>query len=228
VILHSTGVLENSARVYKLSNGKKIVAFIPMHHIGKQEFYNDVAKKVDSFRKQNYEILYESLGIEKGTDSLTRDLSKRKIRKILGFLPTGYYNTETKTIMGKYKYRGKHELVNQPKYKYLNIDSSIAIKADVPLNILISEYEKHHGEITLSNCDYATDLKTKEYTCEKFEKTRRNKYYQSYVHDYRNKVLAQFVLNSKKDNITIVYGENHFEPLLIELKKTNPNWVKVK
>lgn len=42
--------------------------------------------------------------------------------------------------------------------------------------------------------------------------------------DYRNKHLANEVLKSQNDKITIIFGAKHFNGLMSELKAHNNNW----
>lgn len=44
--------------IITFSNKKKLVKYIPMHHVGKQNFYLSVKKLVDSFKKDGYVVFY--------------------------------------------------------------------------------------------------------------------------------------------------------------------------
>jgi hypothetical protein len=45
------GVFDKEAKEKRISNEKKELVFIPMHHVGKKEFYDDVKKKIDSLHQ---------------------------------------------------------------------------------------------------------------------------------------------------------------------------------
>ena len=49
--LKNAGIFDNRISVRKLSNDKKDLVFMPMHHIGKQAFYDDVKSQIDSLHK---------------------------------------------------------------------------------------------------------------------------------------------------------------------------------
>ncbi len=104
--LNDMGAFDEKVKIDNLSNGNKEIAFINMHHIGRKEFFNDVSAKVDSLQEQNYLIFYESVIEDKNRDSLLKDENRRKIRKIIGFIPEQHLDTVNNNVFGKYKYSG--------------------------------------------------------------------------------------------------------------------------
>ena len=218
--LKKTGVLDAKTELKIINNQKQNIIFIPMHHVGRLEFYDDVANKIDSLQNQGYTVFYESVADENQIDSLVMLTSVKKLRKIMRFFPQehkGYIDTTTNVIAGKLKYRGKHKLINQPAYAELNVDQSTALKADIGLTELINAFEKHNGTIKLDSCDLTTSLTGERYKCKKVKKRLMKIFEREYIIDYRNKFLAESIINSKKNKVLVVYGDAHFYGLYFQL-----------
>ena len=228
--LKKTGVLDEKSELKIIKSKKQKILFIPMHHVGRKEYYNDVANKIDSLQNQNFTVFYEGVIDSKETDSLTRKKSLLKLRKIMGFFPQGqkgYLDTTTNVIAGKIKYKGQYKLINQPSHKQLKVDSLNSIRADISLTELITEFEKNNGEIKLDSCDYQFSLKGKEYKCKKAKRSLRKIFEKEYVKSNRNKYLAERIFNSKKNKILIVYGDAHYTGLWYELYLLEKNYNNV-
>jgi hypothetical protein len=75
---------KSKAQVYTYNFNDKEIKFIPMHHVGKKSFYKSVTEKVIAFKKNGYTIYCEKVHADKEKDSITNDLAKRKVRKIMG------------------------------------------------------------------------------------------------------------------------------------------------
>lgn len=219
-IIKKLGVENEKTELNFIDNKEKEIIFIPIHHVGRKEYYNDIAHKIDSLQKLNFIVFYEGVAYDKRKDSLIRRKSFLKLRKITGFFPQGqqgYLDTTTNIIGGKIKYKGKHKLFNQPSYKQLKVDSLNSIRADVYLTQLINDFEKNYGEIMLDSCDYKTDFKDKNYKCKKIKRILRKKFENEYMKDYRNKYLAEQIIKSNNDKILVIYGDAHFFGLYLEL-----------
>ena len=114
IILKRAGILENKVTVEKISNIKKTVVFVKMHHVGTSDFYKDVKVKIDSLHLEGYIFLYEGVTLNIELDSLKMDTVKRKYRKLFGFglSNKGYLDTTDHSIMGN-RLGGLEELINQ-------------------------------------------------------------------------------------------------------------------
>jgi hypothetical protein len=224
--------VENEKTEFKfIDNKEQEIIFIPMHHVGRKEYYDDVANKVDSLQKLNYTVFYEGVVDGKEKDSLIRKKNLLKLRKIMGFFPQGqkgYLDTTTNIIAGKIKYKGKHRLINQPNYKQLKVDSLTSTRADVSLTELITDFEKNYGQIKLDSCDYRTGFKDKNYKCKKSKRSLRKKFTNGYVKDYRNKFLANKLFKSKKNKILVIYGDAHFSGLWYQLYLLDNNYTLIR
>ena len=230
-IINRLGVENEKTELKFIDSKAKEIIFIPIHHVGRKEYYNDIAHKVDSLQKLNYFVFYEGVVDDKEKDSLIRRKSLLKLRKIMGFFPQGqkgYLDTTTNIIAGKIKYRGKYKLINQPNYKQLKVDRLTSTRADISLTELITDFEKNYGQIELNNCDYKTDFTEKKYKCGKAKKKLRKKFKNEYIEDYRNKYLAEKLFKSEKNKILVIYGDNHFFGLYRELKLLDNKYTMIR
>ncbi|MEO8770273.1 MAG: hypothetical protein ABI402_09320 [Ferruginibacter sp.] len=229
IILTSFGTLEKSVSVKKISNTKKEVVFIPMHHIGKSEFYEDVKKVIDSLRREGYTLYYEAVKVNKENDSLQSDTLRRKMRQVVGADPFaavangGYLDTVNHTIFNK-KLRiiKKEHLVNQRSRIKLGIDTLRDTWADVYLSDLIPAYEKKYGNIVLTDCDFNTNLSDK-YSCQGNKNSERKMYA---LAGYRNEMIVDKILKDANTKIAIVYGSKHYSGILAMLQQKDSTWKK--
>lgn len=225
IALKRSGIFEAKSELFVIGNDQKKIIFIPMHHIGRKEFYDNVANKIDSLQKLNYTVFYE--GVNYGKDSLIRIKNLMKLRKIKGFFPQenkGYIDTTTNIIAGKIKYKGKYKLINQPSYGKLKVDSLTSIWADVSLTELITDFEKKNEKIILDKCDFSYSLKNENFKCKKTKNSLRKIFDREYAFGYRDKSLAETIAKSEKKKILIIYGSRHFWGFYFELKKIEKNF----
>lgn len=222
--LKRTGIFETSSELKIIENEKQKIIFIGMHHLGKKEFYKDVAKKIDSLQELNYSVFYELVTNQKQTDSLSTVRNIMKLRKLIGFLPDKHLDTTDNKISGGFKYKKKYNLINQPKYSMLNVDTLTALKADVSLIKLITEYEKKEGEIRLDSCDLLTKISNRNYKCKKVKKKILRNFKMKYLGDYREKYLAKKIYKSNKDKVLVIYGDSHFIGLYFKLAALDKNY----
>lgn len=229
LIFTHLGVLDEKQNPKVVSNGKKQVVYLPMHHIGKQSFYDDVKKKIDSLRKDGYVFYYEGLKLSTSEDSLVIDTLGKKLRKTMGLdifqlrSNGGYIDTSTGNFMGrKNSFVKKYNLVNQERAGTL-MDTTIDRRADVSLNDLIPALEAKLGPIPLDACDYSTPMGQK-YTCKKY----KLKDYSRAALEYRNKFIADEVRKDANLKIAIVYGAMHFKGLFEDLQAADSTWKKIK
>ena len=167
-----------------------------MHHLGKKEFYDDVAGKVEQFKKDGYVVYYELLGTSFNADSTERDVIRRKGRKIKGF-SGGYKDaSENRGMFKKY--------VEQPSYKDMGTDSN-DVRADIDYKILINEYEKKYGKIILDSIDLNTGFDAEYDRKQITDKSQ----YEYIIIDYRNDFLVHTIKNSTDRKILVLYGEGH-------------------
>ncbi|MEJ5268239.1 MAG: hypothetical protein WHW07_10625 [Bacteroidales bacterium] len=195
---------KKKAKVYSFKFENKDIKYIPLHHIGKNEFYENLKSKVVDFKTAGYIVFFEQISTEFTTDSLLKDTIRRKVRKIKGF--SGTYKEATEdTYFKKY--------VQQPSYQDLGVDSN-DIRADVDYLQFINEWEKVNGVIILDSVDFNTSFN------EKFNKGvfYTNKQYKRIVIDFRNDFLINKIKANDNKKILILYGEGHRKNFKKKLK----------
>ena len=152
------GVFDKEVSKKYISNGTKKLVFFEMHHVGKQEFYDDVKHDLDSLLGEGYKLFFEGVGLDKSIDSLTKDTLFRKVRKITGMdmnalsKNNGYLDTVNNKLAGKktsylakaaaavsvYKGSSKANWYAKTNEKYENALSAQGLKAEklvVPVDI---------------------------------------------------------------------------------------------
>ncbi len=230
MLLKKVGAFDENAITREISNGDKIIVFVPMHHVGKQSFYADVKRKIDSLHNNGYVVYYEGTKPDMNVDSLTADTLKRKLRMITGIDPVlankygGYVDTVTNTFMGsKSKYIKSEKLRNQPSAPALGIHLVKDVRADVFFSDIINAYELKYGKLQLTECDLQTPLGQK-YRC---KKTVKRKEKLDILLNSRNEFLSNAIVKEERKNMAVVFGAKHFKGLLKMLQEKDPAWKKV-
>lgn len=206
------GIYEDYAKVDKLVNDKKEVVFIPMHHFGTKSFYNDVNKKVDSLENLGFQFYTE------GTNTYMNDtITLLKLRKLteVPFSKNQINHLEAFNVYYNGKIKYKKELVVQPSYKILGIDSLKGRNVDVTSKDMIHYYESKYGELILEDCDYKTPLNEKP-TC---KSAVSKKQVDDAILHFRNAYVIEEVQKDTHQKIAIIYGAKHFIGIREELLK---------
>ncbi len=77
-------------------NKNRDITFIGTHHLGKEKYYNELKREIIDYKSQGYVVYYEILKTPTGLDSLTLDSVNRKLRRIVGFMPSvDFYDSVT-------------------------------------------------------------------------------------------------------------------------------------
>jgi len=200
--------------VAEFTNNNKTVEFIPMHHVGKPEFYNGVKEIIARCKSDGFIVYYEGTGMITGLDSATRDHYERKFRRMIGVYvdTTGYahYFHERGLFKG---------LIDQPRYYKLGIDSS-DVNVDVKKYKLVDVYEETFGPIKLEQIDTALRFDQIYPPVLKLPKEK----VMSIILDYRNQNLANYIQHSPDKKIVVIYGEEHLKGTYELLRKLDPAW----
>jgi len=226
IVYNAIGLEETSADYYMMSNGHKTFAYIPMHHVGTPDFYKSVAQLVDSFQNAGYQVYYEGVG-RQDADSLTIIQYKKKLRKAVGINIEEYYDTTTKKLAGMVTYKGKHTLMNQPKYEDLHVNMEKALNVDLSIIQIIDKYEAHQKPIELSPCDLQTDL-NQPYNCEELSIKEKRNFLTNYVIEMRDEHLYKNIVESDYDKILIIYGKKHYKGVKKKLIAADKSWKELK
>ena len=216
-VLHVIHLMhQKGARIVEMKSNNKTVEFIPMHHVGKKEFYDEVRDIVQAFKQDGFIVYFESSRMEPMKDSVALDGYERKFRRMLGlYLDTNGY-VHYLHDKGLFK-----KMVDQPKYRDLGVTGS-DLRVDIPKNKLVDAYENKYGKIELYQVDTATPLTGKYNTRLKLPKKK----VRDIIINYRNQHLADYIQNSKDKKIIVIYGEDHLEGVFEDLKKTDHSWKK--
>ena len=186
---------KEEASVYHYTLNDREIAFMPMHHLGKQEFYDDIKQTVADYKKQGYVVYYELIGTHFTKDSTLLDEVRRKARKIKGM--GGSFKSEMSSSMFE-KY------VQQPAYKDLGIEET-DVWADVDYLQLVNRFESGYRPIILDSTDLHTPFDAPYQREAYFTKDE----YQAIIIDYRNDYLIQKIVAGNDKKVLVLYGEGH-------------------
>lgn len=221
--MKSVGIYDDEIKLEKMSKDNGEIVLFGMHHIGKEEFYNDVKAKVDSLIKENYFFYIEGVNSQfTGKTNLTKEDSlvlidlAYKFRKINGKpLISKKLNTDYLTYFKENGIKIKENLVKQPSYLELGLTEINSKNTDLSLEKILKNYENKYGRVVLESCDYDTKFH-EESTCSK--KPDKKIYDQIMMQDRNNNVISH-VLIEKKPKIAIIYGKAHFVGIKDSLQK---------
>lgn len=205
-VVHSLiEINRKKANVYSYRMDGKEIKFVPMHHLGKKEFFDDVKNIVTTNKNNGFKVYFELVSSDFTTDSLLKDTIRRKARKLKGFSGT-YKEVAEDTYFKKY--------IQQPSYTELGTDDS-DIRADVDYLQLINQWEAVNGVITLDSIDIHTPFN------EKFSKGTfyTLKEYKKIFIGYRNEYLINLIKSNADNKILILYGAGHRKDFKKRLKK---------
>jgi len=221
--LKSVGVFDEKLKLEKLTTSNKEIVFFGMHHIGKEEFYNDVKTKIDSLIKKEFFFYLEGINSEftgktnlSPKDSLVLIDMALKFRKISGVpLISKKLNSDYLTLFKENGIKIKENLVKQPKYFELGLTEKESKNTDLSLEQILENYEKKYGKVILESCDF--DTKFHEETTCKTEPDK--KLYDEMMMSDRNNSVITHILKEKKSKIAIIYGKAHFIGIKDSLQK---------
>jgi|SRR5690606_3734640 len=198
--LKRKGLFNDTIHLAKVKKGDKEIVYIPMQHIGTVLFYKDVKHKIDSLKNNNYFFYLEKVNVE-----ITDTISIRKFKKMtnIPMVKNGYMDSMDSIVKTKLK----KELINQPTYEALGLDSLNSKNVDVSLKDMISYYESNFSEIILEPCDYKTSIYNRT-DCKNFKK---NTIFETeIIYNFRDKHIVDEIQNDNHNKIAIIYGKNHF------------------
>ncbi|CEN35077.1 hypothetical protein [Capnocytophaga cynodegmi] len=205
-LLLKTFAVTKSALKHKrvMVKGDREIIYIPMAHLGKQAYYDEVKAFVTEKRKQGYKIYYEAVLTD--TVALRKgqlDTLRLKRRKLLGFHLSNYSDENNKSMPKCYKKYVGQTLDNT------GVSQRTDTNADLRFEEIIARYEATYGEIPLDECDYSTPLNAP-YQCNPILGKRRSNSRYGFTQEFRNKHLKQLLVNSEDKKILLLYGESHW------------------
>jgi hypothetical protein len=189
-------IKKKKATINNFSMGDKEIKFIPMHHLGSEDFYFDVREKILKLKSEGYTVFYELVKPSTNIDSVTNDLNRRKMRRIKGF--DGNYK-ELFSKMGLFK-----NSILQPSYEILGTDEN-DVRADVTWEQFINEWEKVNGLVILDSIDVNTPFNGTYKMTRNYTRAQKDKI----ILDYRNSYLANMIKETTNKKILVIYGKGH-------------------
>jgi hypothetical protein len=234
--LKYVGVYDERVSVKKIKSNTKEIAFLEMHHLGKELFYKDAIEKLEALKKEGYYVYFEGVSIGNSSDSNEIKMSMLKMRSVTGidFLKmksnNGYIDSSTgMSLLPDAKLNKlikKEGFVNQPSALKRASDTAIGKKVDATLIAMIEDYEIKYGSIELSDYDKSTPLGA-DYDLKKVNRIPlRNRNY--LIENLRNKIIVATILTDTHPKIAMVYGKKHYAGILELLQNQDPSMVEIK
>lgn len=196
-----------NAEYTNINSSKKSIKFIGMTDIGQPQFFDNTKKIIEEFRKDGYVIFYENTNFDNLSDSTIR-----KLRKLYGYVPTqSIKEKQYKLLLNKgYVLRNDNDYINN------NTDQL----ADITAESMITEYEKKHGKIVLSERDFKYPLTRKLPLIMLLPNAKE------IIIDYRSRNLAKRVYESTSDKIIVLYDFKNLDAFANELNTLDQSFIK--
>ncbi len=236
-IVYQNEVSPASMPQYTLTNGKKVVYFQSMVHIGLESFYADVRTSLKQKKKQWAVLYYE--GVAPGTPENTEKFNKALWIQFSKDLYKNFSKLYGVTFQNNEDFL---EVVNNYDYNVdISIDDIMALYAKSPasektespetadLNKLLIEELAKLDEKNLKLLVYVNqwimNFLIKSRT---IQETMMNEFGNKALFDVilgkRNEVLAKKIWESRDEKIFVMYGLLHFEGVLKLLLQQDPEW----
>ena len=195
----------DSARVFTFSNGPRFLYYIPMIHQAEPGFYQDVAKQVKQLKARGADLYYEFIDFNAATDA-----DKRRIRAMLGFLPSPEFYAENVS----------ESMVAQDNSMFLGFPGGQDVHIDVTPRELADAYEDMIGPLQISQENLTAPMDS--FVMPTADLTQITRV----TIEWRNQHLAQ-ALNDAKGDVVVLYGAAHGAGTLSNLHALDPRWRRV-
>lgn len=222
--LEREGIYEETPMIEKIIGENEII-IIPMHHIGTENFYTNVRKKIDSLTNLKFKIFYEMIFTDnmKSNDSSIQEITDTtmiiKFRKAFG-LP-GISSNGATNYVDFFKEKGikiKKNLIPQPSLTDLGLKNKLSENVDATMEELIRAYENKYGSIILEEYDLKTKL-FDDYDRNKCKYKIDKQMFNEFIRHYRNCIVINKINQNKNEKIAIIYGKAHFVEIKDSLQK---------
>lgn len=208
-IANKIGLKDKSPFCKQVILKDKEVYFIGMMHLATNEFYENTKKMVADFKQKDFVFFVE--GVAESNKTIDT-FNLKKIRKLVGLDLTIKYSQNNNPILKNII--KKYNLIDQPKYANLGVSNYT--RTDLSPSEMISLYEKKHPSVLLDSCDLKTKL-GESYDC-KTNNDERNVFTKEIIYTERNKVILNAILNSNYKKIVVIYGKEHYDGVVKEMK----------
>jgi len=220
---------------------RKTVVFIPMVHIGRASFYDDVRDHISRFKEEGFIAFYEYVKRDSLSaltlsnedremyrrksqqpnlpdDSLALLVNKLKIKRMLRVLPdSSAYSSLVKQLPIK------GELIFQPSYPSLGVGDG-DVNVDLKISELISAYERRFGVIELEQIDFAVPMNEPLPAHRKLKGADTR----AVILDERDINLAAAIHQSPNQKILVIYGLEHMKGTYEKLQALDGSWKEIK
>ncbi len=194
-----------SAKVFAFTNGHRLLYFIPMIHQAEPAFYEAVAGEVKRLKAQGADLYYEFIDFDAAADP-----DKRRIRAMLGFLPSPAFYAENVS----------DGLVAQNNEMFLGFPGGADVNVDVTPAELADAYESQIGPLQISEENRTAPLES--FVMPTADTTRITQV----TIDWRNRRLATAIAGATGD-VVVLYGAAHGSGTLRELQAIDSTWRRI-
>ena len=191
-----------SARVFTFSNGSRFLYFIPMIHEAEPAFYEAVAAGAEQLKADGMDLFYEFIDFD---DATLED--KRRVRAMLGFLPSPAFYAETVS----------DGLVAQDNTMFLGFPGGQDINIDVTPAQLADSYERLVGPLEISDENLSTPIEELAMPTADLTQITR------VTIEWRNEKLAN-AINDAIGDVIVLYGAAHGAGTIGDLHDLDPSW----
>jgi hypothetical protein len=193
------------AKMFTFSNGSKSLYFIPMIHQAEPAFYEAVAQRVKHLKAKGTDLYYEFIDFDAATLE-----DKRRIRAILGFLPSPAFYADNVS----------EGLMAQDNSMFLGFPGGCDKNIDVTAKELADAYEKMIGPLEISEENLTTPIDS--FVMPTADNTRVTEV----TIDWRNKRLAT-AINDSPGDVVVLFGAAHATGTLGNLLALDDRWKRV-
>lgn len=214
---------------YTIKNDNKTIIFQEMRHVGRTDFYKMVHDDILKHKEKDFLYLYEG---------------------IFDMPPKYFFDTEP-FFPESFLMEQPFNLGNISE-KDINADFSFQeIEKKIEHKVLIEKFELNNNQKLVSRTEdgvsfyeYIEDKETRNHVKYTEENLIRIRYFLNLIHmlpdeyvrertksidtsiiiDERDQLIVDTVINSKRDNIYIQYGERHFKGFFEKLLAHDNNW----
>ena len=203
--LEKKGIYDDYAIVEQYSSKNKTIVLLPLHHLGTQSYYTDLSNKTDSLLRLDFSF-YKEMVLAKNKKDTALYIKSSKMIEIANN-KLGYDGVLNDDFVEKFNIKLKKELINQPSYESMGLDSTNSIFTDPSLEDIIGYYEANAEIIPITDCDLEYGPYEFFDNCEKYEPNKKVK--EAAMRSFREHQIMSRLLNDSHSKIAILYGANH-------------------
>lgn len=206
----------NTPTVVTWTNGRKTVRFAEMMHVARPIFYQRVRDVVQAAGQEGYVLFYEGVAFE-----VLDDTGKRKVRKLLGMLPSAQ-NHAAGPLGDILRSLGGEPPVAQDNKMFFGLTGRPDVNLDMSGQEFLDVLEAEVGPVVLTLEDLETPLDKPVTPLPNMQQTLDN-----VVLRKRNQKIAAALVAQPGPGVVVLYGSAHRDTLLPTLRALDPTWREV-